>query len=268
MLRTLTIRRRGRAIDARRSGKIPLQGLLPLVVGLTAWQLAGDPTSPYFPVPSRWVQSLHPLLDNGELIGGIGSTTWTFLSSLLSATLVGFCLGTFIGSSRLADRALGPSLEFLRTLPASALVPLATLILGYTGQMKMAVVVLPTIWPILLTVRAARRSLSPCLLDVPRTLGLSNRERILKILLPALWPAVLLGLRLAAPLALIITLLVEIVTRINGVGALLGNAQANFDSAQVFGLLAVAGVLGLAVNWVVVRLEARVALRMRGEVVT
>jgi ABC-type nitrate/sulfonate/bicarbonate transport system permease component len=68
----------------------------------------------------------------------------------------------------------------------------------------------------------------------------------------------------AAPLALIITLLVEIVTRVNGLGAALGTAQANFLSAQVYGLLTIAGLLGYAVNWTVTRAEATVSHRMHG----
>jgi len=132
--------------------------------------------------------------------------------------------------------------------------------------MKLAVVVLPAMWPVLLTVRSARRAMSPVLLDVPRTLGLTRWARIRKILVPALTPSVLLGVRVSGPLALIIALLVEIVTRIDGLGALLGTAQAEFKSAQVFGLLVIAGVLGFAVNWLVTRAEAAVHGRLAGPV--
>ena len=77
-------------------------------------------------------------------------------------------------------------------------------------------------------------------------------------------PAVLLGVRVAGPLALIVTLLVEIVTRINGLGSLLAAAQVAYLSAQVYGLLVIAGALGLAVNWAVTRGEGAVARRMSG----
>lgn len=71
-------------------------------------------------------------------------------------------------------------------------------------------------------------------------------------------------LRVAAPLALIISILVEIVTRVDGIGALMGSAQANFRSAQVYGLLALAGIIGFLVNWAVTRLESVVGSRMTG----
>ncbi|MFC0111360.1 ABC transporter permease [Kibdelosporangium aridum] len=241
----------------------PIRGLLPLVILLGLWQLLGDPGSPYFPPPSEWVSAVQPLVDNNTLWEAIGATALTFLLGLVLATVIGSAIGTVVGASKSVDRALSPSLEFLRALPAAALVPVAALILGYTTSMKLVVVVLPATWPILLACRTARRSLSPVLLDVPRTLALSRWARVTKILTPALLPAVLLGVRVAAPLALIITLLVEIITRVDGLGAVLGAAQANFLSAQVYGLLAVTGVLGYAVNWVVTRGESAISGRMR-----
>ena len=257
-LRTAS-RRKGRG---GRPATAPLRGFLPLVLLLGAWQLFGDPTSPYFPPPSKWVTEIQPLVAKGVLWEALGATALTVVVALLIATTVGAVLGTVVGSSRVLDRALGPSLEFLRVLPAASLVPLAALLLGYTLQMKLAVVILPATWPVLLTVRAARRAMSPVLLDVPRTLGLSRWERIRKVLVPALTPSILLGVRVSGPLALIITLLVEIVTRIDGLGSLLGQAQASFRSGQVFGLLVIAGALGFLVNWLVTRADSSVTHRM------
>ncbi|PWR13621.1 hypothetical protein DKT69_20020 [Micromonospora sicca] len=248
----------------RRRGGAPLRGLLPLVLGLVLWQVLAPAQSPYFPAPSEWGRALLPLVKDGSLLTAIGWSFLTFVLGLLLATVVGAAIGALIGANRTVDRALGPTLESLRVLPAAALVPLATLVLGYSMQMKLLVVVLPATWPILLSVRTARRSLSPVLMDMSRTLGLGRGERVRKILIPALTPSMLLGIRIAAPLALIITLLVEIVTRINGLGGLLGFAQASFLTAQVYGLLVIAGALGFLVNWAVTHAEHAVSMRMTG----
>ncbi|WP_426246489.1 ABC transporter permease [Nocardioides sp. LHG3406-4] len=240
----------------------PVRGIIPLVLALVVWQLIGDKESPYFPPPSEWYSATKPLMDQDLLLPALGATTLTFLLGLAIATLIGAVVGSLVGSSRLADRALGPTLEFLRILPAASLVPIAALILGYTMQMKLVVVVIPALWPILLACRTARRSINPVLLDVPRTLGLTRLEGLFKVTVPSMLRPVLLGVRVAAPLALIITILVEIVTRIDGLGALLGAAQSNYASAQVYGLLLIAGLLGFLVNWVVTKLDFAVSRRM------
>lgn len=50
-------------------------------------------------------------------------------------------------------------------------------------------------------------------------------------------------------------------TRVNGLGGLLGTAQANYDSGQVYGLLMIAGVLGFVVNWLVTKSDVLIARR-------
>lgn len=245
-------RRRG----ASRAGT-PMRGLLPLIAALVVWQLLGDPASPYCPPPSSWVRALRPLLADGVLLRAPGWTSLPFVLGLVLATVP----GAVVGASRRLDRAFGLTFRSLRVLPAASLVPLAALVLGDTIQMKLVVVLLPAMWPVLLSVRATRRSVSPVLMDVSRTLGLTGRDRLRKILVPVLTPSVLLGIRVSAPLALIITLLVEIVTKINGRGALLGTAQSAFLSDQVYGLLVIAGAPGCLVNWAVTRGEAVVSPR-------
>ena len=69
---------------------------------------------------------------------------------LVLAGLLGVVLGAAIGSSGTARDYLGPTLEFFRPLPASAIIPVAILFLGLTQQMSLAVIAFGAIWPVLL----------------------------------------------------------------------------------------------------------------------
>lgn len=90
-------------------------------------------------------------------------------------------------------------------------------------RMKVAVVTFAAIWPVLLDTRAGVRSLDPVLLDTARCLHLGWFDCSRKCVVPALMPAILLGVRVAAPVARVITLLVEILTRVGGLGGLIDN---------------------------------------------
>ena len=59
-------------------------------------------------------------------------------------------LGALIGSSRRASEWIGPTLEFIRPLPASAVMPLAIALFGLSGGMVLAVVAFGAMWPVLL----------------------------------------------------------------------------------------------------------------------
>lgn len=61
---------------------------------------------------------------------------------------------------------------------------------------------------------------------------------------------------MAAPVALVITLLVEIVTRLDGLGALIATAQRSYLAGQVYGLILVAGLFSFLVNGVVSAVQA------------
>lgn len=249
---------RGRSPRRGRRGQrdsLRLRGLLPLLAFLTAWQLAASEHSPYFPPPSSWIHGVATLWANGTLLPAAAATVSTFLTGLAVATATGTLVGLLVGASGNADRALGPSLEFARAMPPAAMVPIAALLIGYDRTMKVAVVVFATIWPILFNTRAGARGLDPVLIETARSLRLGNFDRACKIFLPGLLPAIFLGVRSAAPVALVITLLVELVSRVRGLGSLIASAQESYHAGQVYGLILVAGLFSLVINGLVETLQ-------------
>jgi ABC-type nitrate/sulfonate/bicarbonate transport system permease component len=233
----------------------PLRGLVPLVLALAIWQLVGSDTSAYFPRPSEWIEPLKELWEADVLGPSIRATLETFAFSLILATLVGTVIGALVGRWRSLNRALGPILDYCRFMPAAAIVPVAVLAAGYTERMKIIVVVFAAMWPIVLQVRSDMLHRSPLLREVSLSLHLSRFARLRKVLVPSLVPGILLGVRIAAPSVLIVVLLVEIVTQVPGVGGAIAQAQSRFDTAAVYGLLAIGGILGLLVNVLVAVLE-------------
>lgn len=236
----------------KRAGITPVRGLLPLVVLLGLWEiLEHSGTSTFFPPPSQWFTQTWQLTHGGALVDALLATLETFAISLVIATALGTVLGLLIGRIRLAERLLGPLLEYFRFLPGVALVPLAVLIVGYTESMKLYVVVFGALWPVLLQVRQSAKAMEAVLADVAATLRMGRFAAFRKIYLPSIVPGMLLGLKIAAPLTLVLVLVVEISTQVSGLGKLMETAQQNFQSAQVYGLVIVVGVVALVINTVV-----------------
>jgi ABC-type nitrate/sulfonate/bicarbonate transport system permease component len=224
------------------------RGLLPLILGLAAWQLLQTGNSPYFPPPSAWWSGLMQIAASGRLAPASLATIETVIVGLAIAVVAGVAVGTLVGISPRAGRALGPLLEFCRAMPPPAIVPLAILFLGYDERMKLTIVAISAMWPILLNTVSAIRHIHPVLLDVSTSFRLSRTEHVRLIVIPAVVPAILLGVRIALPLTIVLTLLVEILTSIEGIGALMIAAQRNFQSGQVYGLLVVVGLFGFVLN--------------------
>lgn len=254
---------RGRILrrsSARRGSTAPLRGLLPLVVLLAVWQLAGNQHSPFFPPPSRWWTALSDLQGSGRLWPAVGTTALTFILGLAIATAIGTVIGILIGSIRSSERALNPVLDYMRNLPVAALVPVAAILLGTNTHMAVTIVAFSAVWPVILNSRTGVRGLSPVLVSALENMRLGKWRRR-AVLVGAALPSILVGIRVAAPLALVVAILAEFVTNLAGLGSLLVNAQQNFASAEVYGLLVVAGILAFVVNVGVNLLEAPVLHR-------
>lgn len=241
----------------RRRAGTPLRGLTPLVAGLMLWQWLGSSDSFSFPRPSSWFEALHRSASNGELWPAVQRTFETFALSLVLASIVGLAIGLIIGGSHRLDRALAPTLDFLRSVPPPVFVPIGALLFGATLLSGVLIVTLAIVWPILLNTASARRHISPVRLDASRVLGLSGPARLAKIVVPSVVPGAFLGIKLAISYSLIATLLVDIIGSGSGIGRLLMVAQSSFDSRLVWGLLLLLGLFGYLLNSALVLLEDR-----------
>jgi ABC-type nitrate/sulfonate/bicarbonate transport system permease component len=226
----------------------PGRGLLPLLLLLAVWQFLQSGPSPYFPAPSQWWTATGNLFNREHLVLAFAATTWTFLEGLGLAIILGAVLGVLVGVSERAARALDPLLEFMRAIPPPVMVPVAALLIGYNGTMKLTVIVLSALWPILLNTTSAVRQIDPLLIDVARSFRLTTAQRIRRVILPAVVPALLIGIRIAIPLAIVVTLLVEMLTSLPGIGAVMIRSQRNFQSSEVYALLVLVGLFGFVVN--------------------
>lgn len=233
----------------RISGMLPPPiGLLPLVVALVVWQVVAAQDSPNFPPPSTWWKAIHDLMADGSLGPAVAATLKNFAAGLALACVIGFALGLLIGVMAGVRRWTGMLLEYLRALPPPVVVPIAILMLGFSPSMQIGVIAFTTAWPILLNTVSGVAAIRGLLIDVGCSLRMPWGVRMVKIVIPATLPSFLLGVRVAVSLAIVITLLVEMFTGMPGIGLLMVSGQRNYNSAQVFGLLAVVGLLAFCLT--------------------
>nr|WP_315591844.1 ABC transporter permease subunit [uncultured Cupriavidus sp.] len=235
-----------------------LAGLAVPAVLLCAWAALGDPDSLVAPPPQAWLAQGAAMMATGELPSVVLATLTTVLLSVLVAGVTGTAIGATLGVRRAASDTVAPTLEFLRSIPPPTIVPVAMLLVGSSAGMAVSVVALATLWPVLLNVQQATRTMHPTLVNTGRTLRLSRWSRLRNIYAPSLMPAMIAGLRVAVPLAIIVTMLVEMLATQPGIGRTLLSAQRDFDAPAVFALLCVVAVLGVVLNVLLAWIERSV----------
>jgi ABC-type nitrate/sulfonate/bicarbonate transport system permease component len=219
--------------------------------------------SPVFvPAPGRVLTALTRGWSQEDLGAKFLGTVSHMLAGWVVASLAGVLLGALIGSSAAARAYLGPTLEFLRPLPASAIVPVAISLFGLTSQMAIGVIAFGSIWPVLLAAVHGFASVEPTLREVERALGLSRAASIFKIALPSAAPDILAGLRLGLTVSLILAVVCEMIAGLDGLGQWVLVAARSYRSADVFAGVVLLGLIGVVANASLSMLESR-ALRWR-----
>jgi ABC-type nitrate/sulfonate/bicarbonate transport system permease component len=232
---------------------------------LAIWQVLSDlrVISPvFFPPPTRAVSELVSRIADGVALSSIQSTCLRMFFGWLCASLLGIALGAAIGSSRVARDYLEPTLEFVRPLPASAIIPVAILFFGLTNQMSVAVIAFGAIWPVLLSSVYGFSSIQGRLQEVSAVLDLSRIDFLRKIAIPSATPDILSGVRVSLAISLILAVVTEMQASLPGIGRDIFMAQRSFRSADLYAGLILLGGIGFTINCALVAFEKR-ALRWR-----
>lgn len=207
--------------------------------------------------PSQAAVALWQAAADGTLFAWTGQTLGTALTGLAIGAGFGLLVALLIGLSPAMARLLSLPIEFLRPIPSVALLPLALLVFGFGFRLEVAVVAFAALWPMVIVGGGALAQVEPRLLEVARVLRLGWPMRVGRIVLPAALPRLFVALRLAAGVALIVAVTVEIALNPLGLGFAMIQAQQTMRPALMIGLLVWVGVLGWGFNQLLSVAQAR-----------
>ncbi|MDO5500161.1 MAG: ABC transporter permease [Propionibacteriaceae bacterium] len=231
----------------------PVQGAIGVIALVAILELLSrtNVVSPtLLPPPSQVLSDLIGLLGSSTFLGHVGSTLTAWAIGLALASVIGVAAGLVLGSLRIVYEASRALIEFLRPIPAVALVPLAILVFGQGTQMKYMLVLYAALWPILLNTLYGAREIDPVTRETARTFRLTWWDTISRVYLPHTAPFAFTGIRISAAIALIVTVSAELLAGTpTGLGSWILQVQSGGGStSQVFAGTIVAGVLGVLVN--------------------
>ncbi|NLS01265.1 ABC transporter permease [Rhizobium sp. P38BS-XIX] len=205
-------------------------------------------TSMSLAAPSDILLALIQSIVDASILIATSATLATAGAGLLIGGIVGTLLGVVFGLFGIIDRLMEVSVEMIRPIPSIAILPIAMLVFGFGFRMEIAIVAFSCIWPMMLLVRAAMASIEPRLLEVARTLRLSPWQQLLKIVLPAALPRIIVAFRLAAAIALVVSVTVEIAVNPLGLGYGILVAEQALRPATMLAYLVWTGILGWIIN--------------------
>jgi NitT/TauT family transport system permease protein len=254
------------ASRSARRARVPkwASGLLGVVAFLLLAELAGDTLIRRSTLPraSTVLVQAARLLGSSQFLADLAATVEAWAAGMAITVVVGVPVGLVLGSVPVVRSATRAIVEFLRPIPSVALIPLVALVLGAGLRMDVTLIVYASIWPVLFNTIYGLDDVDPVAKDTLRAFGFGRIAVIRRVCLPAAAPFIATGIRIASSIAIILNIATGIYTgRIDGdgIGAFIADANTAGAVSPVLAAALLAGLLGLALNALLVWAE-RLAL--------
>lgn len=235
-----------------------LAGLLFVLVAWE-WAFTGGRVNPIFSAPPTAVAgSLPKVLGNEQYLPSVLSTLRLFGIGFAIATVLGVVFGLLLARIRLLDTSLTPYLNALYASPLPALIPIMTAVLGYGLSTKLVIVVLLAVFPILVNTQQGAKSVDETLLEVAKSLRVSESRLWRDVVIPSSLPYLIVGLKLGAARGMIGTAVAELYTSPDGLGYLIHQYGYRFDMDAMLVVVLTFTAISLALSLSIGVLERRV----------
>jgi NitT/TauT family transport system permease protein len=211
----------------------------------------------FLPAFSTTISTLIDLTLSGKLLLHVAVSLQRALTGFGLALLVAVPLGFLMGWYNKFERYTDLFIQSLRNTSTFALMPIFLLLFGLGEPSKIAIIFYGASWQLLMNTISGVKSVDPIYIKAAKSMGVTDKDLFLKVILPASIPSIVIGARLGAKISLMVVIAAEMIGAKSGLGFFIQNAQFNFLVPEMYaGILALA-LLGLVVNYLLVWFEKK-----------
>jgi ABC-type nitrate/sulfonate/bicarbonate transport system permease component len=255
---------RSRSLSTR--AKFYLTTGITLVLLMSAWEVVGRITNPFFfaPISDIVGELVKAILDpRARLLDAFLQTLSVLVPGFLIASVLGVAIGVLMGRHNLAYQVLDPYVTIFYNTPRVVLIPIFMLWLGTGAVMKIVVVALAAIFPVIVNTMLGVRDVSSQLTEPARSLKATEGQLLQKVVLPATLPFIIAGIKLGLGRALTTVIVAELFVSVSGLGGMLHAAATSYQTAKMFVPVIILALMGIAIDSLLSRLE-RTTVRWYG----
>ncbi len=220
--------------------------LLSAAIVFGAWEIAGHiPVSYAFPTFLESMSALVTLTLDGTIFTAYAETLKPLVVGIIISAALGIGLGLWIGLSSKFDWLFSPIFVVMQAAPLAALIPLLIMVYGIGLTSKVLVVCIMAMPVIVLNTSGAVRNAPTTLKEMGRAFLGTERDIILKIIIPAASPIIIAGLRQGISAGFIGAILSELKITPTGVGDIITYSRSIADYPSMYA--AIFSIIVLAV---------------------
>ncbi|MEN3533693.1 ABC transporter permease [Microbispora sp. ZYX-F-249] len=221
--------------------------IISIVAGIAIWwglSLSGL----QFPTPGEVVAAAWKMIGDGTLATDVGASLGRVLAGFalgsIAAVIVGFVMGWYTVARGLFE----PWIQFFRTIPPLAMLPLVLVLMGIGESPKIFVIFLAAFLSCVISTYQGVVNVDRTLINAARVLGAGDGTIFGRVVVPASTPFILVGMRVGLGSAWGTLVAAELLAAQAGLGHRMQSAQLYYDLPTIFvGIIAI-GVLGLIMD--------------------
>lgn len=190
-----------------------------LVATFLIWEWFGRGVDPlFFSYPTAVAAVIPEMLLSGELMKAAATSAQSLFIGFPLAMVTGIVLGLLMGRYRWFHHLLDLQVTAIYATPYTALIPLFILWFGLGLKAKVAIVFLPSFFPIVINTADGVRNVSRTLIEIAKVERANEGQVFSKIVIPAALPSIMTGIRLGVGRAVVGMVVAEMFTAITGLG--------------------------------------------------
>lgn len=230
-----------------------------VVFGICIWQLVSmiPGIGTVIVGPGEVFSTFITETQNGELIEDTLISLSRVFSGFGLAFLLALPIAFLMGWYSSVRVILEPWLQFFRTIPPIALIPLVIVLAGISESAKIAVIFFCSFLVMVIAIYQGVISVDEVMIKAARTFGAKDKDIFLTVIVPASFPYILVAARLGVSTALTSLIASEMTGASAGLGNMIQEASLYFNMTKVLLGIAVIGIIGLILDKTLLFLEKK-----------
>jgi len=209
------------------------------------------------PTPPEVVRQAATLLGDGTLERDILASLTRVLAGFALGTAAAIPIGFLMGWYGVVRGLVEPWVQFFRTIPPLAIIPLAIVLMGIGEAPKIFVIFLAAFLACVISTFQGVVNVDRTLINAARVLGANDLTIFVRVVVPASTPFILVGMRVGLGSAWATLVAAELIAAQQGLGYRMQNAQLYYDLPTIFAGLISIGILGLVMDRILLLAERK-----------
>lgn len=230
-----------------------LMVVLPWLALIGVWYMlpaTGIVSPTLVPSPIDVAKKLYELLVEKNFAIDIYMSTQRVLVGLVIGVLLAIPVAFGLGWYRPVRKLFDPLINFFRALPPIALIPLIIVYFGIDESAKIIMLVYAAFFSSVVVMYEGITQTNPVFVRVAKTLGATDREIFVRVIVPLALPHILTALRVALGVSWATLVASELVAAQRGLGAVIQNASNYFQIDVIYAGIITIGIMAVLMDYI------------------